>query len=114
VTKAGRSSALELEHYPGMAEAEMRRIAELAIERFQAARPDRDPSLRQDRRGRKYRAGHCRRATSAGRLRRRQLRHGLPEDLGAVLEEGTRQGRSSKRNWIEAKDADDAARDKWR
>lgn len=30
----GALSALELEHYPGMAEAEIRRIAELAIERF--------------------------------------------------------------------------------
>ncbi|WP_320199428.1 molybdenum cofactor biosynthesis protein MoaE [Agrobacterium sp. rho-13.3] len=31
----GVLSALELEHYPGMAEAEMLRIAQLAIERFQ-------------------------------------------------------------------------------
>ncbi|HEX2147806.1 MAG TPA: molybdenum cofactor biosynthesis protein MoaE, partial [Pseudorhizobium sp.] len=30
----GALSALELEHYPGMAEGEMRRIAKLAIERF--------------------------------------------------------------------------------
>jgi molybdopterin synthase catalytic subunit len=30
----GKLSALELEHYPGMAEAEMLRIAELAITRF--------------------------------------------------------------------------------
>ena len=30
----GSLTALELEHYPGMAEAEMRRIADLAIERF--------------------------------------------------------------------------------
>ena len=30
----GMLSALELEHYPGMAEAEMKRIAELAIARF--------------------------------------------------------------------------------
>jgi molybdopterin synthase catalytic subunit len=30
----GKLSALELEHYPGMAEAEMRRIADLAVERF--------------------------------------------------------------------------------
>ncbi len=30
----GKLSALELEHYPGMAETEMRRIADLAIERF--------------------------------------------------------------------------------
>lgn len=32
--EAGTLSALELEHYPGMAEAEMRRIAGIAIERF--------------------------------------------------------------------------------
>lgn len=30
----GTLAALELEHYPGMAEAEMTRIADLAIERF--------------------------------------------------------------------------------
>lgn len=30
----GKLSALELEHYPGMAETEMKRIADLAIERF--------------------------------------------------------------------------------
>lgn len=30
----GTLSALELEHYPGMAEAEMQRIAQLALERF--------------------------------------------------------------------------------
>lgn len=30
----GTLTALELEHYPGMAEAEMTRIAQLAIERF--------------------------------------------------------------------------------
>ncbi|MDP9559148.1 UNVERIFIED_ORG: molybdopterin synthase catalytic subunit [Rhizobium nepotum] len=30
----GTLAALELEHYPGMAEAEMTRIAQLAIERF--------------------------------------------------------------------------------
>ena len=32
--EGGRLQALELEHYPGMAEAEMTRIAMLAIERF--------------------------------------------------------------------------------
>jgi molybdopterin synthase catalytic subunit len=32
--EGGALSALELEHYPGMAEAEMQRIANLAIERF--------------------------------------------------------------------------------
>ena len=33
--EGGALSALELEHYPGMAEAEMTRIAGLAIERFE-------------------------------------------------------------------------------
>ena len=32
--EGGKLAALELEHYPGMAEAEMSRIASLAIERF--------------------------------------------------------------------------------
>lgn len=32
--EGGTLSALELEHYPGMAEAEMRRIADIAMERF--------------------------------------------------------------------------------
>ncbi|MDY6964072.1 MAG: molybdenum cofactor biosynthesis protein MoaE, partial [Pseudomonadota bacterium] len=30
----GSLTALELEHYPGMAEAEMRRIAQIALDRF--------------------------------------------------------------------------------
>jgi molybdopterin synthase catalytic subunit len=33
--EGGTLQALELEHYPGMAEAEITRIADLAIERFQ-------------------------------------------------------------------------------
>ena len=33
-SEQGKLSALELEHYPGMAEMEMKRIADLAIERF--------------------------------------------------------------------------------
>ena len=33
--ESGTLQALELEHYPGMAEAEITRIADLAIERFQ-------------------------------------------------------------------------------
>lgn len=33
-SESGRLSALELEHYPGMAEAEIRRIAEEAVQRF--------------------------------------------------------------------------------
>ncbi|MDQ0454122.1 molybdenum cofactor biosynthesis protein MoaE [Rhizobium paknamense] len=33
-SEGNRLAALELEHYPGMAEAEMRRIAGLAIEKF--------------------------------------------------------------------------------
>lgn len=33
-SEQGGLSALELEHYPGMAETEMKRIADLAIERF--------------------------------------------------------------------------------
>jgi len=32
--EGGKLAALELEHYPGMAEAEMSRIASLAIERL--------------------------------------------------------------------------------
>jgi molybdopterin synthase catalytic subunit len=33
--EGGRLAALELEHYPGMAEREIRRICEIAIERWQ-------------------------------------------------------------------------------
>ncbi|MGO8127050.1 molybdenum cofactor biosynthesis protein MoaE, partial [Rhizobium ruizarguesonis] len=32
--EGGTLAALELEHYPGMAEAEIRRIGDLAIQRF--------------------------------------------------------------------------------
>ena len=50
-------AALTLEHYPGMAEAEIARHVEEAQRALAAARRHRDPSLRPDRAGRSHRSG---------------------------------------------------------
>ena len=69
--EAGTLAALELEHYPGMAEAEIGRIAAEAVRALAAARAHRHPSLRQDRARRKHRAGR-RGVRRTGRRRSRR------------------------------------------
>lgn len=109
----GALSALELEHYPGMAEAEMRRIAELAIERFSllglvaihrfgriapgenivlviAAAPHRQAAFD----GASFMMDYLK--TSAPFWKKE---HGADGTTG---------------DWVSAKDADDRAREKWR
>jgi len=109
----GALSALELEHYPGMAEAEMRRIAELAIERFSllglaaihrfgriapgenivlvvAAAPHRQAAFD----GASFMMDYLK--TSAPFWKKE---HGADGTAG---------------DWVSAKDADDRAREKWR
>jgi molybdopterin synthase catalytic subunit len=108
----GALSALELEHYPGMAEGEMRRIAELAIERFSllglaaihrfgkiapgesivlviAAAPHRQPAFD----GANFMMDYLK--TSAPFWKKEHKADG------------------STGNWVSAKDADDRAREKW-
>jgi hypothetical protein len=79
--EAGTLAALELEHYPGMAEAEITRICNEATARWPLLRHFGHPSLRQDRAGREHRAGDCHIQPPAGSLRCRQFRHGFPQDL---------------------------------
>ena len=109
----GALSAQELEHYPGMAEAEMRRIAELAIERFSllglaaihrfgriapgenivlvvAAAPHRQAAFD----GASFMMDYLK--TSAPFWKKE---HGADGTTG---------------DWVSAKDADDRAREKWR
>ncbi|MFA7415588.1 MAG: molybdenum cofactor biosynthesis protein MoaE [Rhizobium sp.] len=109
----GVLSALELEHYPGMAEAEMRRIAEMAIARFGllgltaihrfgkivpgenivlviAAAPHRQAAFD----GASFMMDYLK--TSAPFWKKEHRKDGSAGD------------------WVSAKDADDRARDKWR
>ncbi len=81
-------AALELEHYPGMAEAELERIATRGRKPLAAAGPDGDPPLRQNRAGRPHRL--CRRDQRPSRRRFRggRIHHGFFEKPRAVLEEG--------------------------
>ncbi|APO67063.1 molybdenum cofactor biosynthesis protein MoaE [Rhizobium mongolense] len=111
--EGGTLAALELEHYPGMAEAEMTRIADLAIERFGllgltaihrfgkiaarenivlviAAAPHRQAAFD----GANFVMDYLK--TSAPFWKRE---HGTDGSAG---------------DWVSAKDADDAARDKWK
>lgn len=111
--EGGTLAALELEHYPGMAEAEMTRIADLAIERFGllgltaihrfgkiaarenivlviAAAPHRQAAFN----GANFVMDYLK--TSAPFWKRE---HGTDGSAG---------------DWVSAKDADDAARDKWK
>lgn len=109
----GALSALELEHYPGMAEAEMRRIAELAIERFSLL------GLTAVHRHGKILPGenivlvvaaapHRQAAFDGASFMMDFLKTSAPfwkKEHGADGTTG---------DWVAAKDADDKARDKWR
>ncbi|NLS03073.1 molybdenum cofactor biosynthesis protein MoaE [Rhizobium sp. P32RR-XVIII] len=111
--EGGKLAALELEHYPGMAEAEMSRIANLAIERFKllgltaihrfgkiaprenivlviAAAPHRQAAFD----GANFVMDYLK--TSAPFWKKE---HGTDGAAG---------------DWVAAKDADDTARDKWK
>ena len=86
--EGGRLATLELEHYPGMAEEEIGRIAREAASRWPLAgitivhRSGRHPA-RREHRPRRHRLG-----ASRGGARRGSVPHGFPEDAGPVLEEG--------------------------
>ncbi len=95
--EGGRLAALELEHYPGMAEAEIGRIAAQAesrwpllgltvIHRFGMIRPGEEIVLVLDRQ-----------RPPPGRLRGGRLPHGLPEDPRSVLEARAPEGRHERR-----------------
>ncbi|MFB9951164.1 molybdenum cofactor biosynthesis protein MoaE [Rhizobium puerariae] len=109
----GALSALELEHYPGMAEAEMRRIADIAIERFSLI------GLTAVHRHGKILPGenivlviaaasHRQAAFDGASFMMDFLKTSAPFWKKEHAADGTAGG------WIAAKDADDRARDKWR
>ncbi|UWU15300.1 molybdenum cofactor biosynthesis protein MoaE [Rhizobium sullae] len=111
--EGGMLAALELEHYPGMAEAEMTRIANLAIERFGLL------GLTAIHRFGKIAAGenivlviaaapHRQAAFDGANLVMDYLKTAAPF---WKKEHGTD---GSAGDWVSAKDADDAARDKWK
>ncbi|KXG86365.1 molybdenum cofactor biosynthesis protein MoaE [Agrobacterium bohemicum] len=108
----GALSALELEHYPGMAEAEMLRIAKLAIERFQLL------GLTAIHRHGRIDTGenivlviaasrHRQAAFDGANFVMDYLKTAAPFWKKEHAKDGT------AGDWIAAKDADDTAKDKW-
>jgi len=111
--EAGTLSALELEHYPGMAEAEIRRIGEEAIDRFGLI------GLTAIHRFGKIAPGgqivlviatapHRQAAFDGASFMMDYLKTSAPFWKKEHLTDGT------AGDWVSAKDADDRARDKWR
>ena len=111
--EGGRLEALELEHYPGMAEAEMTRIAQAAVERFSL-----NGMTAIHRHGRIgvgenivlviATASHRQAAFDGANFMMDFLKTAAPfwkKEHGASGKAG---------DWIAARDADDAARDKWK
>ncbi|MDQ0133511.1 molybdopterin synthase catalytic subunit [Neorhizobium galegae] len=109
----GALSALELEHYPGMAEAEMFRIGELAIERFSLI------GLTAIHRFGKIMPGENIVLVIAAAPHRQAAFDGanfvmdfLKTSAPFWKKEHAADGQQG--DWVAAKDADDTARDKWR
>ncbi|KQV11264.1 molybdopterin synthase catalytic subunit [Rhizobium sp. Root1203] len=111
--EGGTLAALELEYYPGMAEAEMTRIATRAIERFGLL------GLTAIHRHGKIAAGENIVLVIAAARHRHAAFDGASFVMDFLKtaapfwkkEHGTD---GSSGAWIAAKDADDAARDKWK
>lgn len=111
--EGGALSALELEHYPGMAEAEMTRIARLAIERFDLR------GLTAIHRYGKIATGdnivlviaassHRQAAFDGANFMMDYLKTAAPFWKKEHGTDGTAGG------WVSAKDADESAKEKWR
>lgn len=111
--EGGALSALELEHYPGMAEAEMTRIARLAIERFELR------GLTAIHRYGKIAIGDNIVLVIAASSHRQAAFDGANFVMDYLKtaapfwkkEHGTDGGAGE---WVSAKDADESAKDKWR
>lgn len=110
--EAGALSALELEHYPGMAEAEMMRIAQLAIDRFSLI------GLTAIHRYGRIEAGEQIVLVIAAAPHRQAAFDGanfvmdfLKTSAPFWKKEHGRDGTSG--DWVAAKDADDSACDRW-
>ncbi len=83
-----RIAGMTLEHYPGMTESELARVEAEAGKRWplQASLIVHRVGATETRR--QHRSGGDRLGTSGGRLRRRRVPDGLPENERPVLEEG--------------------------
>ncbi|GGD82370.1 molybdopterin synthase catalytic subunit [Rhizobium anhuiense] len=111
--ESGTLAALELEHYPGMAEAEIRRIGDLAITRFGLL------GLTAIHRYGKIAAGENIVLVVAAAPHRQAAFDGanfvmdfLKTAAPFWKKEHGKDGATG--NWVAAKDADDTARDKWK
>ncbi|MBB3963883.1 molybdenum cofactor biosynthesis protein MoaE [Rhizobium metallidurans] len=111
--EGGTLDALELEHYPGMAEAEMTRIAEMAIKRFELN------GLTAIHRYGRIAAGDNIVLVIAAAPHRQAAFDGanfvmdfLKTSAPFWKKEHGKDGVA--REWVEAKGHDDAARDKWK
>ena len=110
--EGGRLAALEIEHYPGMAEAEIERVVETAkarwplqgvrvIHRFGALAPGAQIVMVATA------ASHRGEAFAAAEMLMDYLKTRAPFWKRAVLKDGTSEG------WVEAKSADDEAAQRW-
>jgi len=110
--EGGKLAALELEHYPGMAEAEIHRVVEeaetrwplaglVAIHRFGAIRPGEQIVMVATA------SSHRAAAFAAAEFLMDYLKTRAPFWKRVVLKDGTSEG------WVEAKDVDEAATERW-
>lgn len=111
--EAGTLSALELEHYPGMAEAEIRRIGEIAIDRFNLIGLTAIHRFGRIAPGEQIvlviaTAPHRQAAFDGASFMMDYLKTSAPFWKKEHRKDGT------AGDWVSAKDADDRARDKWR
>ena len=111
--EGGTLSALELEHYPGMAESAIRAIAEQAVERFSLS------AIRAIHRYGKIEPGGQIVLVAAAAPHRHAAFQGaeflmdfLKTDAPFWKKEHLVDGSTGE--WLSAKDADDSARDRWK
>lgn len=111
--EGGTLSALELEHYPGMAESAVRAIAELAVERFSLS-----AILAIHRYGKIAPGGQIVLVAAAAPHRHAAFQGAeflmdfLKTDAPFWKKEHLADGSTGE--WVSAKDADDSARDRWK
>lgn len=111
-SEQGKLSALELEHYPGMAETEMKRIADLAIERFSLTGATAIHRYGRIEPGRNIvlviaAAPHRQAAFDGANFIMDFLKTSAPFWKKEHVADGT------SGEWITAKDIDDKAKDRW-
>ena len=110
--EGGALSALELEHYPGMAEAEIRRICEEAVERFSLQGVAAVHRVGRIEPGENIvlvvaTAPHRHAAFDGAAFVMDYLKTSAPFWKKEHFADGSQGG------WVEAKDSDDRAREKW-